>query len=582
MKKSALKWNPVFWGLFLICGILILYKCRFGYAYSDECFYLTIPYRLTQGDRLILNEWNPAQLAGFLLYPAVSLYLRIFGSTEGIVLAFRYLYAALHLISALLLYGKLRKNTEIGACILAILYTIYAPYGVMALSYNSMGLGTMMLALAFLCSSPRGRDCYLSGVFFALSVMCCPYLAVLWLILLLMYAMKLEPWAGRDGGRAKVGFLLWNSGVMTVAAVFFGYLFSRIAPRDVIRFLPLILHNAEHPDLPFLTVVRLYFHYLFEIRLVALSWGITAGLFVIELLDKKRQAHKLLYFAAASCLAVIQIYYFVRIDRYINYLVLPLNTMFPPVYLLCDSEEMRGERKKILFGYMIPGFIYSFCCHFASNQRLYTISSTSFIMLMGTVVLTGLFLQNELRRTDQKGLCAKAAVAVGCLAFALEIGSLAYLRYTSVFWERSMKEQTILVNAGPEKGILVSERAFLEYDRYMTEVRKYIGKGKTVFLARETVPYLIAQNEIAAPSAWMSGSADDQINSLREYYAINPEKEPDYVYCSEKYQDAAATLWENDEYTKTVTESGNIVFCRKMSASQLPAAENQKIDNQGQ
>ena len=89
MKKSALKWNPVFWGLFLICGILILYKCRYGYAYSDECFYLTIPYRLTQGDRLILNEWNPAQLAGFLLYPAVSLYLRIFGSTEGIVLAFR-------------------------------------------------------------------------------------------------------------------------------------------------------------------------------------------------------------------------------------------------------------------------------------------------------------------------------------------------------------------------------------------------------------------------------------------------------------------------------------------------------------
>ena len=116
----------------------------------------------------------------------------------------------------------------------------------------------------------------------------------------------------------------------------------------------------------------------------------------------------------------------------------------------------------------------------------------------------------------------------------------------------------------------------------MTEVANYIGKGKTVFLARETVPYLIAQNEIAAPSAWMSGSADDQVNSLREYYAINPEKEPDYVYCAEKYQDAAATLWENEAYTKTVTESGNIVFSRKTSASQLSAAEDQKIDNQGQ
>ena len=562
MKKSALKWNTVFWGLFLICGILILYKCRYGYAYSDECFYLTIPYRLTQGDKLIVNEWNPAQLAGFLLYPAVSLYLRIFGSTEGIVLAFRYLYAALHLISALLLYSKLKKTTEIGACILAILYAIYAPYGVMALSYNSMGLGTMMLALVFLSSSPRGRDFYLSGVLFALSVMCCPYLAVLWLILLLMYAVKLQPWTDMEGWRAKAGFRLWNFGVITVAAVFFGYLFSRIAPRDVIRFLPFILHNAEHPELPFLTVVRLYFHYLFEIRVVALSWGITAGLFVIELLDKKRQAHKHLYFAAASCLTVIQIYYFVRIDRYINYLVLPLNTMFPPVYLLCDSAEMRGERKKILLGYMIPGFIYSFCCHFASNQRLYTISSTSFIMLTGTVMLTGMFLQNELRNMDQKELCTRAAVAVGCLAFAVEIGSLGFLRYTSVFWERSMKEQTILVHAGPEKGILVSERAFQEYERYMIEIPEFIGKGKTVFLARETVPYLIAQNEIAAPSAWMSGSAEAQINSLREYYAMNPNKNPDYVYCAEKYQDNATTLWDNDNYVKTITEFGNIVFSK--------------------
>ncbi len=145
MKKSAEKWNMIFWVLFLCCCVLILYKCRYGYAYSDECFYLTIPYRLIQGDSLFRHEWNGIQMSGFLLYPAVSLYLRAVGSTEGIVLVFRYLYAILHITSALILYSKLKRKTEIGASVLAVLY---APYGVMALSYNSLGLGTIILIIA--------------------------------------------------------------------------------------------------------------------------------------------------------------------------------------------------------------------------------------------------------------------------------------------------------------------------------------------------------------------------------------------------------------------------------------------------
>ena len=41
----------------------------------DEGFYLTIPYRLIQGDCLLVDEWHVSQLAGFLLIPVLKLYL---------------------------------------------------------------------------------------------------------------------------------------------------------------------------------------------------------------------------------------------------------------------------------------------------------------------------------------------------------------------------------------------------------------------------------------------------------------------------------------------------------------------------
>lgn len=101
---------------------MLLEKCRYGFTNIDESFYLTIPYRLCQGDRLLLNEWHLSQLSGWILRFPMAAFLRINGGTEGICLSFRYLYVAAHLGISLLLFFLLRKKSGIGAAAAVLIF----------------------------------------------------------------------------------------------------------------------------------------------------------------------------------------------------------------------------------------------------------------------------------------------------------------------------------------------------------------------------------------------------------------------------------------------------------------------------
>ena len=92
-KNQKKVYGPILYAILYVCTMaFLLWKCRFGFGNIDESFYLTIPYRLCQGDGLLLHEWHLSQLSGFLLLPAMKAYLAVFGSTTGIILSFRILF----------------------------------------------------------------------------------------------------------------------------------------------------------------------------------------------------------------------------------------------------------------------------------------------------------------------------------------------------------------------------------------------------------------------------------------------------------------------------------------------------------
>ena len=112
----------------LLLGVALLYLSRInmGMAEMDESFYLTIPLRLAQGDALLVDEWHVSQLAGFLTYPLMRVYLWVNGgNTEGIVLHFRYIYLLVQMAVTVVGYLCLRKREKWMAVIVSLVYALW-------------------------------------------------------------------------------------------------------------------------------------------------------------------------------------------------------------------------------------------------------------------------------------------------------------------------------------------------------------------------------------------------------------------------------------------------------------------------
>ena len=183
-KIFAAEKKDLFWGIpFLLVTVLIFWRCRFGIPDVDESFYLTVPYRLLQGDGLFTQEWHLSQMAGVLLLPFVWLYRLLFGSMDGIFLAMRYLCCIVMIITGIFLYVRLKPFNRAGAAIASVAFTLYIPFGISALSYNSMGIITLTVAMVIVLSARKRirLQFFIAGALFAAAVLCNPYLLLLYI-----------------------------------------------------------------------------------------------------------------------------------------------------------------------------------------------------------------------------------------------------------------------------------------------------------------------------------------------------------------------------------------------------------------
>ena len=169
---------------FAAIWLFLLWKCQYGFADMDESFYLTTSLRILDGDALLFHEWNLSQMSSFLLTPLVWLYSIFRVGTEGILLWFRYAFTAIWGLTALFLAYRLKEKSLIGAAVASLAFMIYTPYGIMSLSYNSLGLLLMCVSMAVLATNDGNKPIWysLSGLLFAGAVLCCPYLLGLYLL----------------------------------------------------------------------------------------------------------------------------------------------------------------------------------------------------------------------------------------------------------------------------------------------------------------------------------------------------------------------------------------------------------------
>ena len=77
VKKSVDKDIIAVISFFVFALLVYLYRINWGMASVDETFYLTTPFRLVQGDALLVDEWHVSQLSAVLIYPILKIYLYV-------------------------------------------------------------------------------------------------------------------------------------------------------------------------------------------------------------------------------------------------------------------------------------------------------------------------------------------------------------------------------------------------------------------------------------------------------------------------------------------------------------------------
>ena len=547
------------------CCLLYGWFClsvRYGVGVPDEAFYLTIPQRLLQGDRMLLEEWHLSQFTAVFQLLPYAVYTKLAGGTEGIVLCMRYVYLAMSFTSFWYIFIKLRK-TPWRALLCAFCFCVFVPFAVFEPNYYTIPVFFLLVScLVFSkeAARPSGLRLFFAGVLFACAVLITPGLTLFYIVYTALALVRLI--AQKKGRRwlADWDFVLERRvwlyvffGVLASAVVFTGYLQLSSGFGEIVENLPNLLSDSEY-DVSAGGNVRGFL--LQKIRVLFDYFGFTAVLFplvsagsVIALrckaLRRRLFAVKLLFAALHAVLFSVSLFLLLRKrgdDSILFHSILPvpLFCFGAACYVLCEAKNRR------LFLLWWCGLAFSLAKDTLSDI------SVGFGCVLGAVPAAWHLLQltgeisAELRtapQTRKRGAAAKkrtplrvwGAVSVCILAaVVLWDGFIAFDEGWKCHYEEELHpfaaEGAAQVREGPYRGLIVTQAsadicAGMLAD--LTLIRE-TQSGPVYVSALAPWCYLYLDGPGAAYSSWWI-KEDAAVRQLA-YWRLYPERLPSVIY----------------------------------------------------
>lgn len=554
-------WQDVLFTTLLVGGIVFsIWKAHYGFGGNDEAFYLTVPQRLLDGDSFIVDEWHLSQLSGFLLLPFVWAYETFVGSTVGIIFAARILYVIIHAAVASLVYFKIRKYgvLSVVGCILFFLFT---PFNIMAYSYNTMGLDLVVIAGIMLGTTKFKNPIpvIISGLAFAGAVLCCPYLAVAYVVfgicVLTHYVLKKFNFNCVINSQmfSVKTFGFFTVGISALAILFLTFALSRSSLSEILNSLPLLFTDPEHPTTPILIKLGAYFKAIYNHHSMVKYWLVLwVPIIVALLVDEKMKKHRSIYLICSTVLALFY-YAFIGTNLY-NAIMFPIIFVGIVAYILCDNKP-----RNLMASLVALSIIYSVCIHFSSNQLFYIIPVALSAANIACFVFIGQVLKEMKQNPDNLDYAVflkHTTCWLTVLMVLVQAGIVINIKSTHCFWETyEPSELTTKITEGPAKGIYTSKSNAEEYSKIYYDMSFYQGKeGKILCLSNRTWCYLATDSlEYATFSAW-NPEDYSTVERLEAYYESNPDKKPDYIYIP------VESKWDFTDIAEIAEENGYTWF----------------------
>lgn len=532
--QKQLRRDCLFLAGLAVSFFFLLWKSKYGTGAYDEPFYLTIPHRILKGDGMFTKEWNFGQFSSFLILPVMKLYLLLKGTTEGIVLHFRYLYILFQIVCTVVIYVNLRKR-ELGWAA-AWIFCIFCPYDIMAMSYNTMGLAFMTITGVLLAVPEKqgAKIWFTGGVLFAAAVLCNPFLALLYFLYTLLVAgiwlrgrkraAKVPEKETKEEGN--LSFRAWGymtAGAGTLAVLFAVTVLSGSTVRDLLTNIPLLMEDPEHTGRSIFMVAKVYCFSFWKVY----KWylPVWAVLLFMAYLYRKDGNRRKLNFALVSLSGILCLTGFLpEIQNSYNFIMVPIAVCGAAAYIM----TMDRDRKTFLYLFVF-GTAYSFMANYASNQGMHAISMAMLPADVASVLFIGRFVGQEREMQEEQGRGLLTA-AVSFLMIA-QIGVQVYAKAVHAFWEEPVWKLKTEIGEGPLKGTVTSAEKADRYMGMLEDIKAHIRKeGPVLFITEDTWCYLYADTQYGTFSSYLSGGFEQAGQKWRLYFETHPDKIPYYIY----------------------------------------------------
>lgn len=505
MKREFYKnQNFVFAISFIAVLFLQLWKAKQGKGFSDEYYYITEGLRVVQGDALFTDNWAIAQLIGVFIAPLVKLYISVHGNTDGIVLFIRYCYVAQTMLVGLLIYLKFKKYGY-QAIFASIIYLLFTPFSVMALSYNTMGPAFLIVALLLYPENGQSKARFFAcGMFMAFVVLNNPYMIFLYVFLTIVMFIN----------KRIVSFKSWlwiSLGAFSIAAIFILFILSRASLKAVLSSLQYLVDDAHSTNF-----VRTFIR---GCAILVYKYGICSILFAIEIIAvlfiRKKADYSKRNFMLASC--------FVSLFStcYIT-LIQPYSIEYGGYSLILFPYALLGFFAMILFEqdrYLVSCYLAS-VFHAAMIAMSTNVGPTSYCgYLIFASTIAALFLK-------------RCEIKFDYVTITL-IGFLLFYKITSIYGGDSSFENAVKLKGGALEGLQCNESAADSYYLSLQDVNAIneMEEENVILITWNTWEYLSVNKRIATDRTYLYFYDTTQYtNAEDEYYLTHLERFPALMY----------------------------------------------------
>lgn len=537
MKAEVSKTSRLFY-FALAAGFLVHLVLALSFPFAqDESFYITIPYRLLQGDSLIRHEWHLSQLSSVFLYVPVWLWVTIAGSADGVLLFLRCVYLCIYTAVAIITYRSLKAYGKWAIAGVLLFYT-QTPYRILSLNYNSIfTLCILLIALCLLSipERPLPRTAFAAGVCAGCCCVCNPVFAGVYGLYLLFAALRAakrhyseespaKPWDCFFRKKLVLSSLAGLAISLGLTATYFFLTGGTIA--SVFSHLPLLLQSSEYGLGVSSLLKKIWDTYkAFSYISFHMPFFLPA-LYLSMLLDKKRFTfrRRCLYLFLALILGVMYIPGILRcVITNTNwtsslFFSLPLLILTTTCYVLTEKKN-----KKLFFRMWLPCALTAFVQFIPSNTML---SALGFIFAVCNVA--GVVFAGELYREMAKQSRRKLGRRLICAGLCLQMVFHLFVYATGQLPQKN----GAFASRGPCAGMLLSQDQQEIYQNTLKDLDhiKAISEDNDplLILSYSSWMYLYTQQPFSTYTTWFDNNLHPE--SLSAYYEKNPQKIPKYIY----------------------------------------------------